>query len=108
MSTTDEQQVPPLSAFLRPELPPAALHGLPGEVAAVLSGASGADPAAVLLTFLALLGNAAGPQPHAWFGGADTRRGCSSSWSGMRRRPEGHCSRRGGETVRRGGPGLGR
>src|ERR1700677_4734731 len=30
-----------------------------------------ADPAAVLVTFLALLGNAAGPQPHAGFGGAE-------------------------------------
>lgn len=63
--------VPPLAAFLRPELPAAALHGLPGEVAVTLSETSGADPAAVLVTFLALLGNAAGPQPHAWFGGAE-------------------------------------
>ena len=61
---------PPLSAFLRPELPPAALHGLAGEVAVTLAESTGADPAAVLLSFLALLGNAAGPQPHAWFGGA--------------------------------------
>lgn len=61
---------PPLSAFLRPELDPAALHGLAGEVAVTLSEATGADPAAVLLSFLTLLGNAAGPQPHAWFGGA--------------------------------------
>ena len=63
-------EVPPLASFLRPELPLAALHGLPGEVAASLAEATGADPAAVLLTFLALVGNAAGPQPHAWFGGA--------------------------------------
>ena len=63
-------QVPPLAAFLRPELPAAALYGLAGEVAATLADATGADPAAVLLTFLALAGNAAGPQPHAWFGGA--------------------------------------
>lgn len=63
--------VPPLAAFLRPELPAAALHGLPGEVATTLAEASGADPAAVLLTFLTLLGNAAGPQPHARFGGAE-------------------------------------
>lgn len=61
---------PPLAAFLRPELPPAALRGLAGEVAVTLSDATGADPAAVLMSFLALLGNAAGPQPHAWFGGA--------------------------------------
>lgn len=65
------EPVPPLAAFLRPQLSQAALHGLPGEVAVALSEASGADPAAVLLTFLALLGNAAGPQPHAWFGGAE-------------------------------------
>jgi hypothetical protein len=70
MTTTPAVQVPPLAAFLRPELPAAALHGLAGEVAVTLAGASGADPAAVLLTFLTLLGNAAGPQPHAWFGGA--------------------------------------
>lgn len=61
---------PPLAAFLRPELPDAALHGLAGEVAVTLAEASGADPAAVLMAFLAMLGNAAGPQPHAWFGGA--------------------------------------
>jgi hypothetical protein len=69
--TDTDMQVPPLAAFLRPELPPAALYGLPGEVAAVLSESTGADPAAVLVTFLALLGNAAGPQPHARFGGAE-------------------------------------
>jgi hypothetical protein len=66
-----DTEVPPLAAFLRPELPPAALHGLPGEVAVTLSGTAGADPAAVLVAFLALLGNAAGPQPHARFGGAE-------------------------------------
>jgi hypothetical protein len=65
--TTD---VPPLATFLRPELPLAALHGLPGEVAVTLAADTGADPAAVLVTFLVLAGNAAGPQPHAWFGGA--------------------------------------
>lgn len=69
--TADRTGVPPLAAFLRPELPTAALYGLPGEVATALADASGADPAAVLLSFLALLGNAAGPQPHAWFGGAE-------------------------------------
>ncbi len=63
--------VPPLAAFLRPELPAAALHGLPGEAATALAASSGADPAAVLVSFLALLGDAAGPQPHAWFGGAE-------------------------------------
>lgn len=73
MTTTEERSgvVPPLAAFLRPQLPPAALYGLPGEIATTLAEASGADPAAVLVTFLTLLGNAAGPQPHARFGGAD-------------------------------------
>ena len=69
--TTATGLVPPLAAFLRPELPPAALYGLPGEIATVLGEAAGADPAAVLLAFLTLLGNAAGPQPHARFGGAE-------------------------------------
>lgn len=64
-------QVPPLAAFLRPELPPGALYGLPGEIATTLAESSGADPAAILVAFLTLLGNAAGPQPHAWFGGAE-------------------------------------
>ena len=71
MTETDVAQTPPLAAFLRPALPAAALHGLPGEAAVSLSEATGADPAAILLTFLALLGNAAGPQPHARFGGAE-------------------------------------
>lgn len=64
-------QVPPLAAFLRPQLPQNALYGLPGEVATTLGESSGADPAAILISFLALLGNAAGPQPHARFGGAE-------------------------------------
>ena len=71
MTIAPEVPVPPLSAFLRPELPPAALYGLPGDVATALAASSGADPAAVLVSFLALLGNAAGPQPHARFGGAE-------------------------------------
>jgi hypothetical protein len=69
--STQAVEVPPLAAFLRPELPVAALHGLPGEVAVTLSESAGADPAAVLVSFLTLLGNAAGPQPHARFGGAE-------------------------------------
>jgi hypothetical protein len=60
----------PLSAFLRPELADAALCGLPGEVTRELAACSEADPAALLLTFLTMFGNAAGPQPHAVFGGA--------------------------------------
>lgn len=69
-ATETEIPVPPLAAFLRPDLPAAALHGLAGDVATSLADATGADPAAVLMTFLALIGNAAGQQPHAWFGGA--------------------------------------
>jgi hypothetical protein len=64
----------PLSAFLRPELPDAALHGLPGEVTRRLAAGSEADPAAPLLTFLTMFGNAAGPQPHAVFGAAQPSR----------------------------------
>jgi hypothetical protein len=71
MTTTGMPAVPPLAAFLRPELPDAALWGLPGETAMALAEASGTDPAAVLVAYLTLLGNAAGPQPHARFGGAD-------------------------------------
>lgn len=69
--TDTDMQVPPLAAFLRPELPPGALYGLPGEIAVTLAESSGADPAAILVAFLVLLGNAAGPQPHAYFGGAE-------------------------------------
>jgi len=51
-------------------LPESALFGFAGEVACELSRATGADPAAILLTFLAFLGNCVGSQPHLWFGGA--------------------------------------
>ena len=71
ITATGLPAVPPLAAFLRPQLPEAALYGLPGEVAVTLAESAGADPAAVLVSFLTLLGNAAGPQPHARFGGAD-------------------------------------
>ena len=49
MSEALTATVPPLAAFLRPQLPPAALYGLPGEVATTLAESSGADPAAVLV-----------------------------------------------------------
>lgn len=62
--------LPPLSRLLRPELPPAALYGLAGEVATTVADAGGVDPAAALLMFLVLFGNAAGPQPHVDFGGS--------------------------------------
>jgi hypothetical protein len=56
------------SAYLRPPLPQAALHGLAGDVARVLSTETGADPGGVLLVFLTMLGNAVGPEPHLIFG----------------------------------------
>jgi hypothetical protein len=73
MSVAEPQTAapPPLAAFLRPALQPAALAGLPGKVATELAAATGADPAAVLMTFLTYFGNAAGGQPHAWFGHAE-------------------------------------
>jgi len=57
-----------LTARLRPALPEVALHGLAGDVARVLSAETGADPAGILLVFLTMFGNAAGPQPHLVFG----------------------------------------
>ena len=71
-------ETPPLARFLRPELPEAALHGLPGAVATRLAAATGSDPAAILLAFLAMFGSAACPQPHVKFGGAAHPAGCSS------------------------------
>jgi hypothetical protein len=59
----------PRGAFLRPELPEAALHGLPGDVTRTLAERSDADPAALLLGFLTMLGNAAGAEPHIMVGG---------------------------------------
>jgi hypothetical protein len=59
----------PLSVYLRPQLHPDALAGLPGEIAVRVADATGADPAAALMCTLAFLGNAAGPQPHIVFGG---------------------------------------
>lgn len=67
---TTTPATPPLATFLRPELPEAALQGLPGRVARELAGATGTDPAAVLVMFLTLFGNVAGAQPHVDFGGA--------------------------------------
>lgn len=63
-------RAPSLASLLRPELPAAAMHGLAGQVAKELAEASGADPAALLVMFLACFGNAAGHEPHAEFGGA--------------------------------------
>jgi hypothetical protein len=65
------EDVPPLGVFLRPALPAAALHGLPGEAAVALAAATGADEAAILVAFLAMLGCAAGRQPHLVYRGAE-------------------------------------
>jgi hypothetical protein len=54
-----------------PTLDPAALTGLAGRVVEVLSPHTEADPAALLLTFLAAFGNLAGRGPHAVADGAD-------------------------------------
>ncbi|MGO9162704.1 MAG: DUF3987 domain-containing protein [Streptosporangiaceae bacterium] len=59
----------PAGLFLRPELPDAALYGLPGDVVRVLAETTEADPAALLLTFLTMFGSAVGPEPHVEFGG---------------------------------------
>lgn len=61
----------PLITYLRPKLDPDALLGLPGEIAVRLAEATGADEAAILLSTLAMLGSAAGPEPHIVFGGAE-------------------------------------
>jgi len=55
--------------FLRPELPDAALYGLPGRVVRALEPTTESDPAALLLTFICFYGNAVGPSPYVLFGG---------------------------------------
>jgi hypothetical protein len=50
--------------MLRPELPEAALYGLPGRVVRTLSPTSEADDAGLLLAFLVMFGNAVGPGPY--------------------------------------------
>jgi hypothetical protein len=69
MVTEVHQPPPPLNVYLRPELHKDALLGLPGEIATRLANDTGADPAAILLTTLTMIGNAAGPEPHVVFGG---------------------------------------
>ena len=51
-----------------PTLDPAALFGLAGDVVRVLEPHTEADPAGLLLTFLALFGNAVGDGPHVRVG----------------------------------------
>ena len=71
MTSGPAAETPPLSQFLRPELPAAALHGLPGQAAVTLAAATGADKAAVLMCLLAMLGCAAGRQPHVVYRAAE-------------------------------------
>ncbi len=51
-----------------PDLEPEAFHRLAGEVVRALDPHTEADPSAVLLTFLASVGSAVGPGPHARVG----------------------------------------
>jgi hypothetical protein len=62
---------PSITSFMRPELPEAALHGLPGRVAAELAVTSGADPAALLVSFMVAFGNTLGRHPHIMLAGAE-------------------------------------
>jgi hypothetical protein len=55
----------------RPELDRAALYGLAGDVVRTIEPHSEADPAALLVSFLAAFGNAVGSGPHARADGAD-------------------------------------
>jgi hypothetical protein len=64
------ETVTPAGVFLRPELPDEALYGLPGDVVKTLAPSTEADPAAMLLTFLSMIGNVIGSEPHVEFGGA--------------------------------------
>jgi hypothetical protein len=56
---------PRSSALLPPALAVAALYGIAGRVVCSLTPHTEADPAAVLLQFLAAFGNLVGPAPHA-------------------------------------------
>jgi hypothetical protein len=56
-----------------PELDPAALYGLPGEVVAVIGPHTEADPVGLLLTFLTMFGVSVGLRPYAYADGAKHR-----------------------------------
>jgi hypothetical protein len=53
------------SSFVRPPLSDSALYGLAGEVVQAIEPHTEADPAALLISYLVMLGNACGPQPSA-------------------------------------------
>jgi Protein of unknown function (DUF3987) len=61
---TGEPTPSSFSSLLRPALAPSALHGLPGDIVRALAPHTEADPAALLLTFLAMFGCAVGGGPH--------------------------------------------
>lgn len=70
-----------------PTLDPDALHGLAGDVVLAILPTTEADPAALLVTFLALFGNAVGRNPHVMVG--DDRHGINEFFGlvGRPRRP---------------------
>jgi hypothetical protein len=59
---------PPCNAPAWPSLSEAALHGLAGLVVRTMAPHTEADPAAILLQFLAAFGNLVGPAPHCMVG----------------------------------------
>lgn len=61
------------NSFGRPELDEGALYGLPGEVVQTIAPHTEGDPAALLLSYLTMLGNAAGPQPSVHRGRPSSR-----------------------------------
>src|SRR5690349_575985 len=50
-------------SFGRPELSEGALYGLAGDVVRAIEPHTEGDPAALLLSYLTMLGNCCGPQP---------------------------------------------
>ena len=66
----EDSSLPSFSSFAHPRLPDAALAGLPGEVVRVIGPHTEADPAALLVSYLVMLGSAIGPEP-ALVTGAD-------------------------------------
>src|SRR5215467_11503056 len=54
-----------------PQIEDAAFRGLPGDVVRTIAPHTEADPAALLLTFLACVGSAVGSGPHALADGAE-------------------------------------
>jgi hypothetical protein len=56
-------------SFVRPALPAAALAGLAGDVVRAIEPHTEGDPAALLLSFLVMFGNAVGREPKLLTGG---------------------------------------